>query len=219
MSKTATIICNGQFPKKEYPRYLISSADYIICCDGGTASYLKAAPKIFGHLRKPDIIIGDLDSIQPKIKKQYADRIIHVSEQDNNDMTKAFRYVREHLPEVDTVHFIAATGLREDHTIGNVSLLMEYMRSCNLGQMEIDMVSDYSTIFALSDSTTLEVGTGRRISIFSPDNSLQIKSTGLVWPTDEVVFDNWWKATLNRSSEDSVHLEFNHPSMVLVMMD
>ena len=164
MCKTATIICNGLFPRKAYPRYLIASSDYILCCDGGAASYLKAAPKIFGQMRDPDVIIGDLDSIQPKIRQQYADRIVHVSEQDDNDMTKAFNYVRENLPDVDTVHFIAATGLREDHTIGNVSLLMEYMRMYDLSHMTLDMVSDYSTIFAVSDSVTLEVGTGRRVS-------------------------------------------------------
>ena len=219
MGKTAAIICNGLFPKKEYPRYLVASADYIICCDGGTSAYLKASPKIFGQTREPDVIIGDLDSIQPKLKKQFAEKIVHVSEQDNNDMTKAFTYVLDHLPDVDTVHFIAATGLREDHTIGNVSLLMEYMRRFDLSQMNVDMVSDFSTIFAVSDSISLEVGIGRRVSIFSPDNSLKIKSKGLVWPTDDVVFDNWWKATLNKAAEDTISLEFNHPSMVLLMMD
>ena len=81
------------------------------------------------------------------------------------------------------------------------------------------MVSDYGTMFAVTDSCELAVGEGRRISLFSPDNSLTLKSEGLVWPTDEVVFDNWWKATLNRASEDVVRLHFSHPSRVLVFLD
>ena len=83
----------------------------------------------------------------------------------------------------------------------------------------MDMVSDYSTIFAISDSCELAVGKGRRISILTPDNSLKIKSEGLVWPTDDVIFDNWWKATLNRASEDTVKLTFNHPSRAIVILD
>jgi hypothetical protein len=65
----------------------------------------------------------------------------------------------------------------------------------------------------------MDCGEGRRISIFSPDNSLRIRSEGLQWPTDEVVFDNWWKATLNKASQDHVRLEFSHRSIALIMMN
>jgi len=96
-------------------------------------------------------------------------------------------------------------------------LLMEYAR---MGvQPSIDMVSDYSTAFAVTDSCELFLGKGRRISIFSPDNSLKLKSDGLVWPTDGVVFDNWWQATLNRTGKDAVKLEFSHKSLVLIIID
>ena len=107
-----------------------------------------------------------------------------------------------------------------------MSLLMEYPRLFGLAGLPeqsrgpvLDMVSDYGTMFAVTDSCELAVGEGRRISLFSPDNSLTLKSEGLVWPTDEVVFDNWWKATLNRASEDVVRLHFSHPSRVLVFFD
>ena len=83
----------------------------------------------------------------------------------------------------------------------------------------VDAVSDYSTAFALTDSCELFVGEGRAVSIFSPDNSLNIKSEGLVWQTSGVVFDNWWQATLNRASADVVKLTFSHKSMALVILD
>jgi thiamine pyrophosphokinase len=65
----------------------------------------------------------------------------------------------------------------------------------------------------------MDCGTGRRVSIFSPDNSLRIHSEGLEWPLDNVVFDNWWKATLNRACDDRVRLEFNHKSIALIILD
>ena len=46
--KSAVIICNGDFPRKEYPRYLIREAGYIICCDAALQTYLKHCQAIFG---------------------------------------------------------------------------------------------------------------------------------------------------------------------------
>ena len=89
----------------------------------------------------------------------------------------------------------------------------------DLGEISIEMVSDNGTIFPINDTIEFECGPGRSVSIFSPDNSLRIKSKGLEYPTDEVIFDNWWKATLNRSTEDNVKLELSHKSIALIMLD
>ena len=93
MGKTAVIICAGDFPQKEYPRYLISTADYIICCDRAFQTWLKKAPSIFGNLRLPDAIVGDMDSLSPSIQKKYSSIIVRIAEQDTNDQTKAFKYI------------------------------------------------------------------------------------------------------------------------------
>ena len=126
-------------------------------------------------------------------------------------------HILDHYPDVDTIHILAATGKREDHTIGNLGLLMEYAREGSLPQ--VDMISDYSTAFVVTDSCDLILGRGRKISLFSPDNSLKLKSKGLVWPTDNVIFDNWWPATLNRTDDDTIHLDFSHKSLVLIIVD
>jgi thiamine pyrophosphokinase len=226
MGKSAVIICKGQFPKKEYPLYVLGEADYILCCDGALKTYLRHAEKMAlkrpsdgQTVRIPDVVIGDMDSLSPRFKKDYPGVMVHESEQDDNDQTKAVRYAIGHFKDISNIHILGATGMREDHTVGNMSLLMEYTRMFDLKGLGIDMISDYGTTFAVTDTVTLEVGTGRAISIFSPDNSLRISSKGLTWPTDGVVFDNWWKATLNRACEDSVTLTFSHPSIALVFLD
>ncbi|MGP1526978.1 MAG: thiamine diphosphokinase [Candidatus Cryptobacteroides sp.] len=219
MGKTAVIICAGDFPQKEYPKYLISTADYIICCDGAFQTWLKKAPSIFGDLRLPNAIVGDMDSLSPSIQKKYSSIIVRIAEQDTNDQTKAFKYIMENYKDVEYLHILGASGKREDHTIGNLSLLMEYCRMPIRDNIQIDIVSDYSTAFAITDSCELHIGEGRTISIFSPDNSLNIESEGLVWPTDSVVFDNWWKATLNKTSSDIVKLTFSHKSIALIILN
>ena len=74
-------------------------------------------------------------------------------------------------------------------------------------------------IVAVTDTVEMDCGEGRQISILTPDNTLRIKSEGLRWKTDDVVFDNWWKATLNIAVQDNIRLEFSHRSLALIMMN
>lgn len=255
--KSIAILANGQYPRKEFPQYLLRSADAVVCCDGA----LSLAER---HGIVPDVVIGDLDSVCGHTLRRYsgidkdqlADNgstrncngsdtrndsntrnssstrnccdacskqrtVIKISDQDTNDLTKAFRYILQTWPETEAIHIIGATGKSEAHTIGNISLLMEYESAFKLTEkgIKVDMVSDYSTIFAIPDSCELHVGEGRKVSIFSPDPDLRIKSEGLVWPMDNVIFDNWWKGTLNRASSDIIKLTFNRPSKALVILD
>lgn len=219
MTRTAVILAAGAFPTKPYPLYLLQSADIVVCCDSAFAKYLRRMPRIFGGERLPDVVIGDMDSLPASLQSAYQDIIVHETEQDHNDQTKAVRYILGHYPDVREIHILGSTGLRADHTIGNLSLLMEYPRMFGTADVAIDAVSDYGTAFALTDSAELHVGAGRRFSLFSPDNGLRIRSEGLQWPTDDVVFDNWWKATLNRTTADIVRLTFSHPSRALVILD
>lgn len=218
MSSVA-ILGKGCYPRSEFPRYLLESADHLICCDGAFGSYLRHKHP---SRELPDVVIGDLDSLSKAAREKYSDIIVHVREQDDNDQTKALRYALDHYckEEPCEIHFLGSTGAREDHTVGNMSLLMEYERQFHLSERGIkaDIISDWSTMFAVTDTCTFYAGAYSAVSIFSPDNTLKIKSTGLRWKTDEVVFDNWWKATLNKPTEDYVRLEFSHPSMALIVL-
>ena len=221
MSREIVIICEGVFPKNEYPRYLIRTADFIICCDGALRKFLRGSMAIFGEERLPDKVVGDMDSLSANLKARYSHIIVQIDEQEHNDQTKAFRWALENLSDISTITIIGATGQREDHTIGNMSLLMEYARTYDLEAMgiQLQMITDHGVIFPVTDTMEFDCGIGRQVSIFSPDNSLRIKSSGLEWKTDDVVFDNWWKATLNRATQDRVRLEFSHRSIALVMMN
>ena len=221
MHKTVAIICDGAFPKTEFPRHLIRTADFIICCDGALRKFLRHSRSIFGEERLPDLVIGDMDSLPASLKKKYGELIVQVDEQEHNDQTTAFRWAMENIPDIDHIYIIGATGEREDHTIGNLSLLMEYARTYDLAGRgtDVEMVTDHATAFAVTDTFEMDCGIGRRVSIFSPDNSLNIHSEGLEWPLDNVVFDNWWKATLNRTCDDRVRLLFSHKSMALIILD
>lgn len=208
------ILCDGAFPTEPYPLFLLDNAEAVVCCDGALEKLLAHNPSA-----RPAAVIGDMDSLSAELQERFSSLLIRVAEQDDNDQTKAMRYVLETWPEVTDITILGSTGLREDHTIGNLGLLMEYTRLFDLGTRRVSAVSDYGTAFAITDSCDLHLGEGRRISIFTADNSLRICSQGLEWPLDDVVFDAWWKATLNRTNLPVVSLHFSHPSPALIIVD
>lgn len=230
---TAVIVCNGEFPKKEYPRYLIQSADLVICCDSA-----RNVARLEALGRTPDLLVGDMDSTPVSVQKRM-DNVVRIPEQDDNDLAKAFTLLRERYPEVTEIHILGAGGKNEAHTVGNLGWLMEWERrslaETGLGLaargINVDMVSDWTTAFAVSpaaskDSATaslepveLFVGEGRRISFFATDPELRISSQGLQWPLDGVDLTQWWGATLNRASTPAISLRFNKKSPLLVILD
>ena len=221
MGKRIVILCDGVFPKTEYPRYLIRTADFIICCDGALVKFLRNSTAIFGEQRLPDLVIGDMDTLSGQMQRKYKDIIVKEDEQEHNDQTKAVRWAMNNISNLEHIYILGATGGRPEHTVGNAGLLMEYTRMFDLESRGVTMesVSDYGTMYAVTDTVSLDCGEGRQISIFSPDSTLKIHSEGLAWQTEDVVFDNWWKATLNRADQDTVTLTFNHPSLALIMMN
>ena len=208
----AVILANGDYPSASLPVRILEEAPYVVCCDGGANEYIAK-----GHL--PDVIIGDGDSLSEENRMKYASLIRHNPDQETNDQTKAVRWAIGNIPDIDHIYIMGSTGGRADHTIGNLSLLMEYTRMFDLSGTMIEAVTDNGTAFAVNDTTEFDCGIGRSVSIFSPDNSLRIRSAGLEYPTDEVIFDNWWKASLNKAVQDNVRLEFSHRSLALIILD
>ena len=152
------ILCNGAFPTEAYPLFLLDSAEGVVCCDGALIRWLEHSPEA-----RPVAVVGDMDSLPSALQERFADVLVHEAEQDTNDMTKAMRWVLREHPDVSEIVILGATGLREDHTIGNLGLLMEYTRMFDLGGHRVSMVSDYGTAFAITDSCELHLGEGRRI--------------------------------------------------------
>ena len=74
MGGEVVIICDGAFPKTEYPRYLIRTADFTICCDGALRKFIRNSKAIFGDDRLPDKVVGDMDSLPASLKARYSSR-------------------------------------------------------------------------------------------------------------------------------------------------
>ncbi len=198
------ILAAGDFPRAQAPLKALRKADLRICCD-------SAAEALVAYGLVPDRIVGDLDSLSPVFQERFADRITQITGQEDNDLTKAFHLALTLNPARITI--VGATGKREDHALGNISLLLDYAREA---VCPVEMLTDYGRFAAIYDTASLQAVPGQQVSIFAFDNALNIKSAGLKYPTDQVRFDTLWKATLNEALSDSFTLTLSHPCGVLL---
>ena len=204
--KLTVILADGDFPKTRQPLELLRKAERIICCDGSAAALAD-----FGL--EPDVVIGDLDSLQEQFKNRFADRLIHVREQETNDLTKAFTYCQE--KGWKNIVILGATGKREDHTLGNLSLLADYSKSVQ----NLKFVTNYGVFFVLSESGTIPSVPGQQISIIALQTGTKVTSSGLKYPMEQLALNRWWQATLNEALSDSFHLEFQEGNQLLIFQE
>ena len=200
---TTVILADGDFPVHEIPMGYLKTAGRIICCDGSAENLIKA-----GFI--PDAIVGDMDSLNQSIAGRFHDRIFRNDDRETNDLTKAVAWCSERGYR-DLV-ILGATGKREDHTIGNISLLADYIKDTN-----VKMVTDTGIITALSESSVVPSFPGQQISIFSIDPETEITSHMLRYPLERKKNRNWWVATLNESLGDSFSLEFKEGPILIYL--
>ena len=222
--KTIVILAAGEFPRKASVLQLLDKADMIACCDSAAGKLLEQGRRSFSsgeleeglHLGEsrwePGLIVGDMDSLPLDIREYYADRMVFCHGQDDNDLTKTFHEVIKLSPDV--IHILGATGLREDHTLGNISLLADYQKEAPT--CKIDMVSDYGRFEAACGQRTFACVPSQEVSIFAFDPSLRMTAAGLEYPLDGVVFNSLWKATLNRAAGSEFTLTPSNDTFYLV---
>jgi thiamine pyrophosphokinase len=197
------ILANGTFPTHPVPLTLLREADLVVCCDG-------AAEKLVANGLEPGVIIGDLDSVPEAIRERYGKVLVHDADQETNDLTKAVSWcVRQGIKEVTIT---GATGIREDHTLGNISLLADYSR-----MIRVSMLTDTGTFSVYDRSTVISSRPGQQVSLFSIDPLLRVTSSGLRYPLDRLMLNSWWRGTLNETEGDSFSLEFSGGQVIVFM--
>ena len=106
---------------------------------------------------------------------------------------------------------LGATGLREDHAIGNISLVAQYAEEVN-----VQMVTNHGIFRSIKKTSEFISFPGQQVSIFPLNSETRIISKNLRYPLDEVRFDAWWKGTLNESLADTFLLEMEEGESVIV---
>lgn len=199
----AVILANGDFPKKGQLVEELRSAEFLIVCDGAIV-HLES----LGIL--PDVIIGDLDSIPLELQKKYASQVVRISEQMSNDLSKAFYFCLNR--GFDEFLILGATGKREDHTLGNISLLYEYAQQCK----SIVMKSDYGEFEALRLPCKVSSQKGMQISLFCLNPQAKITSKNLKYPLNQLSLHLLANGTLNEAMGEEFELQSDRETWMIV---
>ena len=204
--KLTVILADGDFPREAEPVAILKDAHRIVCCDGAAASLVKTG-------LEPDFIVGDLDSLPDELKTRFADRLIRVREQETNDLTKAFNFCRSR--SWNNICILGATGKREDHTLGNLSLLANYSKEIS----NIRVVTNYGTFFAVDHSCRLPSTPGQQVSIIALTPQVKVSSRNLKYPLNDLQLDFWWQATLNEAEQEYFELDFPDGNTLLIFQE
>ena len=174
------IVANGEFPTHRIPLEVLKHARHIVACDGAIS-----------HVPQAETVVGDGDSVPV----EYHNRLFKIDEQEDNDLTKATRYCLN--KGWKRIAYLGCTGLREDHTLGNIGLLMRYYRKMGV---EGIMFTDYGFFTPAYGNRTFQSQKGKQVSIFN-FGCRQLTSEGLRW--NSYAYDEWWQGTLNEALCDS----------------
>lgn len=201
---SAVIVANGKYPRHRIPLSIVENAPYIVCCDGAANSFIERGGV-------PDAIVGDCDSISEENRRKFADILYEVKEQEFNDLTKSVMFCVKNGRRNITI--VAGTGKRDDHTIGNISLLAEYMDMC-----DVKMVTNYGVFTPINSRSEFDSFEGEQVSIFSMEQK-PISTTGLKYPIRNRVLTNWWQGTLNESLGNMFTIETEGKVIVFQVFD
>lgn len=196
------ILADGRFPHNQYLKTLLKSANILIACDG------VANRLIEHHNIIPHHIIGDCDSISHHLYEEFKFIITKLEDQETNDLTKAVNLA--HSLNLNNIVILGATGMREDHAVANISLLIKYSKLIK----NIALISDYG-LFTVSNSTTsINTFSGQQISIFSTIPETTITCDDLKWPLVNFKCQSWHSGTLNEAIGNQMTITSNNPIIV-----
>lgn len=179
----AVVLADGDFPSAPQPLRLLREAPFVCACDGAVRLYPEA-----------DVVVGDGDSVPDALRS----RLVQVDEQDDNDLTKATRYclAQGHHHIV----YLGATGGREDHTLGNISLMVRY--AAEMGVQPL-MATDHGWFVVAQGDAVFESFAGQQVSIFNISCTI-LRSEGLKWQA--YPYRQLWQGTLNEATSEKFTL-------------
>lgn len=161
MDKKYIIVLNGNMPKKINKDFFENSK--IVCADGAYRHMLKLGIK-------PDILIGDFDSINTDLPTDI-EILKFNSDKDSTDGQLALEYAIKN--KAKSVVFLGVSGGREDHFFGNISLLFLAHKK----GLKAEIFTDECKIYVIDGKFEMACTKNKYFSIVPFSNELHIMNT------------------------------------------
>lgn len=150
------IISGGDIKDYDLLKEQVNESDYIVCADSGASQILKIG-------KYPDIVIGDLDSLQKEemdiLKNENVEIIKFPVMKDETDTELCIDYLFKN--NIKNITLMGVMGTRFDHTLANVYLL----RKINVLGGTGKILDKFNTIYYVDNTIELKKNTDYFISI------------------------------------------------------
>ncbi|MGI6421696.1 MAG: thiamine diphosphokinase [Syntrophomonadaceae bacterium] len=168
------IMANGEYGELSWYKEILSSADRIICADGG-ANYAQ----LLGII--PHCIIGDLDSISTEARNYYAGQGVsfqqYPSRKDYTDLQLALQAAAG--MGAQKIIVLGSQGGRLDHSLSNLYSGIDYVKK----GIEIVHYSPECTIYLLTQKMSLSGQVGDLLSLLPLGGEAQgVNLKGFAYP-------------------------------------
>ena len=205
----AIIICGGNIDDYNFYRNIINDRDLIICADSG-------AVHAYNLGLKPNVIIGDLDSLPEKYidmyEKEKVEFIKYSFDKDKTDTDICLEYAMRHC---DEIVLVAATGSRLDHTFANVLLLRQAIDK----NKKASIINEKNEIHIIKDKIELQGEKGQLVSLIPVSEKIEgVTITGVHYPLDNVVIElGSTYGISNYFEDDTVNISVKSGYLVVIL--
>ena len=189
--KHVSVILNGQMPTDDTIINQITNSDYIIAVDG-------SANKLFDLEIIPDVIIGDLDSLQNINNKNI--ELVKTPNQNKTDFRKTLEWCIE--KNILNISIFGISGESEDHFLGNYYTLSDFGE-----KISWKAFTDFSVISPCLGNKKFESFKGQKVSLFCMKGSSTVNSENLEYPLQSYHLKPSDDAVRNLSLKDHFTIE------------
>ena len=204
----ALIIANGAECSSDLLGQLLEWSPFIIVLDNAIERVIKLDLKI-------DVLLGDFDEdfdTEYYKEKQFPLEIVNTPDQNKTDLEKAFDYLMER--KIPAVNVVWATGKRADHTITNLTSLVQYRN-----KLKIVILDDHSKVFLLPTNFQKWYTAKTIISLIPIGKVSGITTQNLKYPLEEESLTIGYRTGSSNEVVNDGIVIINHSQGDLLLME
>ncbi|PIR23615.1 MAG: thiamine diphosphokinase [Deltaproteobacteria bacterium CG11_big_fil_rev_8_21_14_0_20_45_16] len=199
------IVASAHAPSEEDWKKILK-ADFIIAADGGARFFIDST-------RKPDLIVGDMDSLAPdilKVMKLESSLQFHPIEKAQTDLELSLKEARRRLASQIDVFSWA------DH---RMDYGLDSLYSASESTQPIDFYTHNCQLHILNQHRSpcnLRADHGTKVSVYSLRSPISLRSKGLKW---ELAWkgDSIFRSQSNRVTAEQIHIEVDEGAAFLLV--
>lgn len=195
------LIANGVIHDFKATAELVKKYQSVVAVDGGLLHCSRMDVK-------PNLIIGDLDSVSHDLLTKYADvaRQKFPEDKDETDLELAVRVVDG--PEVKKIVAFGALERRTDHALCNLHLICKYPQ-------KLYLENERELLFAIDRKVEIKCFPGQTVSLIPMSSpALGVTTKGLKWEMQNANLDKNFMSVSNVCLTSTLHIEINEGDLI-----